>query len=83
MDSNSVIDIKSGHQPSPFTIADDFVGSIGKTSAVSPVYSMMNTIDKTTSWAIYLKHKDFYHPITREAIESLFGGKQVVELVSE
>ena len=70
------VDIRSGHQPSPFTIADEFVGSVGKTSAVSPIYASMNVIDRDVSWSIYQKHRSFYHPITRDAIEDLFKGTE-------
>ena len=78
----SGIDIKTGHQPSPFAVADGFVGSIGKTSAVTPIYSIMKAKDKDTAWAIYQKHRDFYHPITREAIETLFRAQKDIQLVS-
>jgi len=76
------LDIKSCHQPSPFSVSDNFVGSIGKMSAVTPIYSAMNVVDKNTSWAIYQKHKAFYHPIAREAIEALFGKSDELVLVS-
>lgn len=42
----------------------------------------MKAKDKDTAWAIYQKHRDFYHPITREAIETIFGAQKDIQLVS-
>ena len=76
------LEIRSGKQVSPFAAAESLVGSIGKTSAVVPVYSAMITKDKNAAMEMYQRHKSFYHPITRTAIEASFASSTVT-LISE
>lgn len=70
------IDILSGHETAPYSFADSFLGSIGKMSAIVPVYSSLKKVDVSSACQIYLKHRSFYHPIAREKVDSLFTSDQ-------
>ena len=71
------IAILSGFEPSPFTTGDEFVGKIGRTALILPVYNAMQEIDKDQAWSIFQKHISFYHPITRGIITDSFNGEKL------
>jgi leukotriene-A4 hydrolase len=64
--------IRTGFEPSPFETADKLVGSLGRYALIVPVYTAMEAADLEKAKEIYAKHKAFYHPITRAAIEATF-----------
>ena len=77
------IAIKSGLMPSPFDPAKDFVTRFGRTNMVAPIYQAMVGVDADKTRAIYNSNKDFYHPITRKAIEGVIRSSTVEILYSE
>lgn len=72
--------VKSGYHISPFIAEEKFVGKVGRTAYILPVYRAMITVDKQQAWKIFQKHIDFYHPITKGILESAFGNAK--ELIS-
>ena len=50
----------SGYHQSPFAVEDDFVGKVGRTAYILPIYREMMNVDKTQAWSIFQKHIKFY-----------------------
>lgn len=73
--------IRSGYHQAPFDVANTFLGSIGRMKFVTPVYASINSRDHQTAVDIFNGHKDFYHPIAKQAIEALLN--KPVQVVSE
>lgn len=75
------IAILTGLEAAPFAEGDQFVGKIGRTALILPVYKAMIQMNKQEAWQIFQKHYIFYHPITRGIINDAFGNSDS-ELVS-
>ena len=65
--------IKSGFMASPFDSANNFVSKYGRMKMIIPVYQAMVAVDVAKAKEIYDAHKDFYHPIARQQIESILN----------
>ena len=65
--------IKSGFMASPFDSANNFVSKYGRMKMIIPVYQAMVAVDAAKAKEIYAAHKDFYHPIARQQIESILN----------
>mmetsp|Transcript_796 Transcript_796/g.662 ORF Transcript_796/g.662 Transcript_796/m.662 type:complete len:645 (+) Transcript_796:7-1941(+) len=61
---------------SPFTVADEFLGTIGRNFVLTTVYREIIKKDENIARGILKKHQLFYHPIARQAVEDLFSGSQ-------
>jgi len=67
-----ILGISSDYLQTPFESADQYVGSIGRNAYVTPIYTEIIKKDRDTAWTIFQKHIDFYHPIARDSVSSLF-----------
>lgn len=75
--------VKSGLMPSPFDAAKAFVTRFGRTNMVAPIYQAMAGVDAVKAREIYSSVKDFYHPITRKAIEGVIRSSEIEIQYSE
>lgn len=74
--------IRSGQLQAPFTLAEEFLGSIGRMKFVVPVFAAINDSDPVKAREIYAKYEDFYHSMARDAITGLFkDGKNKSHLI--
>ena len=74
--------IKSGYMTAPFDAANNFVGKYGRMKMIVPVYAALTSVDAAKAREIYNGHKDFYHPIARQAIEGVLKSSTSI-LLSE
>jgi len=67
------VTIRSGYLQAPFDVADQFLGGIGRMKFVTPVYQSINAVNPDMARQIFESHRDFYHPIAVQAIESVLN----------
>ncbi|CAI2358893.1 unnamed protein product [Moneuplotes crassus] len=72
------VSIRSGQLQAPFTLADEFLGSIGRMKFVVPVYAAINAINPSKAREIYAKYEDFYHSMARDAITAVLKSEDVL-----
>jgi len=52
----------------------ELLGKVGRMKFVRPLYRLLKEVDKALAVKTFEKHRDFYHPICRSAVEKeLFG----------
>jgi leukotriene-A4 hydrolase len=70
--------VRSGYHAAPFDTENEFLGSIGRMKFVTPIYQAIHDVAPDNAQQIYAGHRDFYHPIARDAIEDILKGTTVL-----